>query len=215
MTLLCTGYEPFGDHGTNPSEAVAARLDGTTVDGERIVGETLPVAFGTAGDRMRDLLAEHDPAAVVSTGLAADRATVTVERVGVNVAHAAGTPDNAGAAPADERIDPDGADAYLATLPVRATVEACLDAGVPARVSDTAGTHLCNDLLYETLAALDGRETRVPAGFLHLPATPEAAARAAREADDGSVSPSLPLDLSIRAVEIALKTAVDDRGGYS
>lgn len=203
MTLLCTGFESSSERGTDPSGELADRLDGTTVAGDRVVGETLPAEVGPAGDRMRELLSEHDPAAVVATGPAADRTAVAVERVGVNVVERA-----AGAAPADGRIDPDGADAYLATLPVRATVEACLDAGVPAHVSDTAGTRLGNDLLYETLAAFDGREEPVPAGLLRPPTTPEAAARAARAADDGSVRPSLPLDLSVRAVELALGTAV-------
>ncbi|ESP87385.1 pyroglutamyl-peptidase I [Candidatus Halobonum tyrrellensis G22] len=79
---------------------------------------------------------------------------------------------------------------------------------MPARVSNTAGTHLCNGLLYETLAALDGSGT--PAGFLHLPATPAAAARDALEAArGGSVAPSLPLGLSARAVELAFETALD------
>lgn len=201
MALLCTGFEPSGDRGTDPSGELADRLDGRPVAGDRVVGETLPAEIGAAGDRMRELLSEHDPAAVVATGPAADRAAVAVERVGVNVV-------DAGAS--DERIDPDGADAYLATLPVRATVEACLDAGVPAHISDTAGTHLGNDLLYETLAALEGCEGPVPAGLLRPPTTPEAAARAAREAGDGSVRPSLPLDLSVRAVELALETAVGD-----
>ncbi|WP_435145834.1 peptidase [Halobaculum sp. P14] len=210
MTVLCTGYEPFGDHETNPSGAVARELDGATVSGHDVVGDVLPVVLGDAGGRVRALVDEHDPSAVVATGLAAGRSAVSVERVAVNVADTAGTPDNDGNDPVDDRIDPDGRDGYLATLPVRRTVEACLDAGVPARVSNTAGTHLCNDVLYETLAALDG--TGVPAGFVHLPATPEQAARKAGDdaaARGGSVTPSLPLDLQTGAVRIAFETALD------
>lgn len=212
MTVLCTGYEPFGDHEANPSGEVAEALDGRTVAGHGVVGRVLPVAFGPAEERMADLIDEHDPAAVVATGLAAGRNAVGVERVAINVADTVGVPDNAGNDPVDDRLDPTGPDARLSTLPVRETVEACLEAGVPARVSNTAGTHLCNGILYRTLGLLSGTDT--PAGFLHVPATPEQAARAARAANDGdaarggSVTPSLPRALDERAVEIAFEAAL-------
>ncbi|MFC7096909.1 peptidase [Halobaculum marinum] len=209
MTLLCTGYEPFGDHETNPSQETAAALDGRTVAGHEVVGETLPVAFDRAGEELAALVDEHDPAAVVATGLAAGRSAVCVERVAINVADTVGVPDNDGADPVDEALDPDGADARLSTLPVRETVEACLDAGVPARVSNTAGTHLCNGILYRALALLEGTDT--PAGFLHLPATPAQAAAAARDGEaarGGSVRASLPRELDERAVELAFETAL-------
>lgn len=209
MTLLCTGYEPFGDHDTNPSGEVAESLDGATVAGHDVVGAVLPVAFGPAEERMRELLDEHDPAVVVATGLAAGRAAVCVERVAVNVADTVGVPDNAGNDPVDERLDPEGRDARLSTLPVRETVEACLDAGVPARVSNTAGTHLCNGILYRTLAMLADSDT--PAGFLHLPATPEQSAASGADGEatrGGSITPSLPRELDERAVELAFETAL-------
>lgn len=212
MTVLCTGYEPFGEHETNPSGEVAGALDGSTVAGHDVVGAVLPVEFDAAGRRVRDLVDDHDPAAVVSTGLAAGRNGVAVERVAVNAADTVGTPDNAGNDPVNERIDPDGRDAYLATLPAGRTVRACLDAGVPARLSNTAGTHLCNDLLYETLAYLNATGRDVPAGFLHLPATLEQAARTAREGEaarGGSLTPCLPLEADERAVRTAFEVALD------
>ncbi|WP_435062307.1 peptidase [Halobaculum sp. EA56] len=214
MTLVCTGYEPFGDHDTNPSGSVAEALDGRRVAGHEVVGRTLPVAFDAAGPAMADLIGAHDPAAVVATGLAAGRSAVCVERVAVNVADTVGTPDNAGNDPVDEALDSDGPDARLATLPVRAVAEACLDEGIPARVSNSAGTHLCNALLYRTLATLDGSDT--PAGFLHLPSTPAQAAAVAREdgaARGASVRASLPLDLDERAVELAFETALASTDG--
>ncbi len=216
MTVLCTGYEPFGDHDVNPSGEVAEALDGRTVAGHEGVGRVLHVAFGAAEDRMADLIDEHDPAAVVATGLAAGRSAVCVERVAINVADTVGVPDNDGNDPVDERLDPTGPDARRSTLPVRETVEACLAAGVPARVSNSAGTHLCNGILYRTLALLEGTDT--PAGFLHLPATPEQAATAASEGEatrGGSVQPSLPRTLDERAVELAFETALGSDGGRS
>ncbi|MFC6786505.1 hypothetical protein ACFQFH_11570 [Halobaculum halobium] len=210
MTLLCTGYEPFDDHEVNPSGELAEALDGRTVAGHEVVGRVLPVAFDAAEARMADLLDEHDPAVVVATGLAAGRTAVCVERVAINVADTVGVPDNAGNDPVDERLDPTGPDARRSTIPVRETVQACLDAGVPARASNTAGTHLCNGILYETLSLLEGTDTS--AGFLHLPATPEQAATTASEGEaarGGSVRPSLPRALDERAVEQAFATALE------
>ncbi|NHX35268.1 MULTISPECIES: pyroglutamyl-peptidase I family protein [Halolamina] len=204
MTLLCTGYEPFGDHETNPSERVARELDGGTVAGHEIVGEVLPVEFDRVADELAALIDEHDPATVVATGLAAGRTTVSVERVGINVDDAVTVPDNADDSPHDERIDPAGADAHLATIPVVESVEALLDAGIPARVSNSAGTHCCNHALYSLLEDHD-----VPAGFLHLPLTP-AGAVAETEAPErgGGVQASLPLSLQVEGVRTVLETTV-------
>jgi len=218
MTLLLTGYEPFGDHDTNPSAAVARDLDGERVAGREITGHVFPVEFDAAIDEMRALLDDHDPEAVVATGLAAGRPAVSVERVGVNVADCAGTPDNADAQPYDERLR-EGADApaaYFATLPVVESVEDLLDAGIPARVSNTAGTHLCNAVLYGTRDYLEteGYGASVPTGFVHLPLTPEGAARKATEGEatsGGSVHPSLPLSVQRRAVRRVFETTVADR----
>lgn len=230
MTLLLTGYEPFGDHDRNPSAATARELDGTTVaDREtnashQIVGRVLPVEFGRATDEMRDLVDDHDPDAIVATGLAAGRNAVSVERVGVNVADCAGIPDNADAEPRNERIRGDGGSAsdseggppaaYFATLPVVEVVEDLLGAGIPARVSNTAGTHLCNNILYQTRAYLEeqagenagdseGVGSGIPMGFVHLPLTPEGAAAKAQEGEatsGGGVEPSLPLEIQTEAI---------------
>ncbi|MEM4780053.1 MAG: pyrrolidone-carboxylate peptidase [Halalkalicoccus sp.] len=199
MTVLLTGYEPFGEHTNNPSETLARDLDGERVSGREVVGRVLPVEFGRAGKALETAIDEIDPELVLSTGLAAGRSTVSVERVAINVTEAGETPDNAGETPRNERIAPDGPDAYLATVPVVEWVETLLEAGIPARVSNTAGTHCCNHALYTAR-----RYTDAPAGFVHLPLTPEMAAerestRAA--AGGGAIPPSMPLDLQRRAVE--------------
>ncbi|WP_373190230.1 peptidase [Halolamina sp.] len=171
MTLLCTGYEPFGDHDENPSKQVAERLDGETVAGHEVVGAVLPVEFDRVGDELAGLVAEHDPDTVVATGLAGGRSAISVERVGINVDDAVTVPDNAENAPHATPIVADGADAHLSTIPVVESVTAMLAAGIPARVSNSAGTHCCNHALYSLLEQFEqeGRET--PAGFVHLPYT--------------------------------------------
>jgi pyroglutamyl-peptidase len=204
MTLLCTGYEPFGDHDTNPSRQVARELDGETVAGHDVVGAVLPVEFDRVADELAALIDEHDPAAVVATGLAAGRTTVSVERVGINVDDAVTVPDNADDSPHDARIEPAGADAHLSTIPVVGSVEALLESGIPARVSNSAGTHCCNHALYSLLENHD-----VPAGFVHLPLTPEGAVAEAEAPErGGGVQASLPLSLQVEGVRTVLETTV-------
>ena len=212
MTLLLTGYEPFGDHETNPTERVARRLDGENVAGHDVVGRVLPVEFDAAGDRMRNLLDDHDPDVVLAMGLAAGRAGVSVERVGLNVADAGSVPDNAEAQPHHERVQEGGDAAYFATVPVVEITRELLADDVPARVSNSAGTHLCNDVLYETRSYLEATDRDVPAGFVHLPCTPEQAARKAREADGdaGALQPSLPLSTQVAAVRTAFEVTLAD-----
>ncbi|MBP1986056.1 pyroglutamyl-peptidase I family protein [Halolamina salifodinae] len=204
MTLLCTGYEPFGDHETNPSERVARELDGATVAGHEAVGAVLPVEFDNVADELAALIDEHDPDAVIATGLAGGRSTVSVERVAVNVDDAVTVPDNADNSPYNERIEPAGADAHFATIPVVESVEALLEAGIPARVSNSAGTHCCNHALYSLLENHD-----VPSGFVHLPFTPKGAVSEAEAPErGGSVPASLPLSLQVDGVRRVLATTV-------
>lgn len=227
MTVLCTGYEPFGDHEANPSAMVADRLDGRTVAGHDVVGRVLPVEFDALRGELEALLDEHDPDVVVGMGLAGGRASVAVERVGINVADAVTVPDNADADPENRRVDDAGPDAYLATLPVVDAVRDLLDAGIPARVSNTAGTHCCNDHLYTTHRLLDerGKLARdkvgdgvdgggsdgagVPAGFVHLPLTPAMAAGDAADENahrGGGVRPSMDVTLQVDAVQRVVET---------
>ncbi|MEF8774583.1 MAG: pyroglutamyl-peptidase I [Halobacteriales archaeon] len=204
--ILLTGYEPFGEFEINPSGEMARRLDGQTVAGQTVAGEVLPVAFDRTADRMADLIDERDPDAVVATGLAGGRSAVAVERVGINVDDAVGTPDNDGADPEDVQIHADGPAARFATLPVGAVVERCLDRGIPARLSNSAGTHLCNHLLYATREHVERAGLAVPVGFVHLPLHPEEAIRQADEpARGGGVAASMPLELQADAVETAIE----------
>lgn len=203
--LLLTGYEPFGEYEINPSAHVARELDGETVADHPVVGEVLPVDFGAAGEIVRDLIADHRPDAVVGTGLAAGRTAVSVERVGVNVDDCVGVPDNADAEPRNQPIDPGAPDAYFATLPVTRAVEKLRDRGIPARLSNTAGTHLCNHFLYATRRHAEREDLDRPVGFVHLPHSPDGAIRQADEAaHGGSVPASMPHSMQVDAVRTVL-----------
>ena len=213
MTILCTGYEPFGDHEDNPSMRVAEALDGESVAGHDVIGAVLPVEFDAVGDELRDLVDEHDPAAAVATGLAGGRTGLSVERVGINLDDAVTVADNAGRSPEKTPIDADGVDARFATMPVVETVETMLAADVPAAVSNSAGTHCCNHALYSLVDLFAGRGADVPAGFVHLPYTPEqAVAEAEAPERGGGVQASVAFETQVEGVRIALETTVGGAG---
>lgn len=169
-TVLVTGFEPFAGAADNPSGDAVRRLARDWDGPERLVTEVLPVTFADAAARVCALIDEHDPVAVVAVGLAEGRAELTPERVAVNLADAR-IPDNAGAQPVDEPVVAGGPAAYLTTAPVKHAVAALLAAGLPAAVSHTAGTFVCNHVFYAALhhLATTGR-AHVPATFVHVPA---------------------------------------------
>lgn len=174
--LLVTGFEPFGGDAINPSWEVARALDGAVVDGARVVAVQLPCVFGEALAVLAAALDTHRPRIVLSLGLAANRSAMSVERVGINVDDAR-IPDNAGAQPIDRPVVLGAPAAYFATLPIKAIVAALQQAGLPAEVSQTAGTFVCNHVLFGLMHQLR-RRRGVRGGFMHLPLLPEQAAAA-------------------------------------
>jgi pyroglutamyl-peptidase len=189
-TVLLTAFEPFGPRPGNSSLAALERVAAEPPEGVALATGVLPVTFDGAWPALRECVAETAPDAVLLLGQAARRGRVEVERVALNVADT-DEPDNAGSCPRDEPVDPDGPVGLLATIPVRAIVDALRADGVPAAVSSSAGTYVCNATLYAALRHLD-----VPAGFIHLPCTPEQVV--------GEDVPSMDAAVSARAVRTAL-----------
>ena len=167
MKLLVTAFEPFGGEAENVSQKALALLP-EEIDGAQIVRRVLPVVFGEAGAALRRAVKETEPDAVLCLGEAGGRSALTPERVAVNLRDAR-IPDNAGAQPADEPIVPGGPAAYFATLPVRAMCGAIRAEGLPAELSNTAGTFVCNEVMYTLLHLLAAEHPGVRGGFLHLP----------------------------------------------
>src|SRR5262249_41237865 len=156
--ILVTGFEPFGSHPVNPSADLAKAVGGRRVGGCRVESAVLPVHHVESAAGARALLAGLAPAAVLHLGLAQGRARVGVERVARNVM-ASRTPDNAGFRADGEPCVPGGPAGYFATLPLTAILAALTAEGVPAYISDTAGTYLCNQTLYATLHEIACRGT--------------------------------------------------------
>lgn len=190
-TLLITGFEPFGGETINPAwEAVKALPE--QIGGWQLRKLQIPTVFSLAAARTLACAAEYRPDAVLCIGQAGTRSAVTPEYVGINLRHAR-IADNLGNQPQDEPVVPGGPTAYFATVPVRAMTAAIEAQGIPAAVSYTAGTYVCNDLLYTLLHHYAG--TPVRAGFIHVPFLPE-------QAPQGVAS--MPLAQMIRALEAAV-----------
>jgi len=194
-TVLMTGFDPFGGESVNPSWEVVKQLEGMHIDGCRVVTRQLPCVFGEALSVLNAAIDELDPTLVIAVGQAGGRADVTVERVGINVDDAR-IPDNIGQQPVDVAIVADGPAAWFSTLPIKAMVAALREAGVPASVSQTAGTFVCNHVMYGLLHKLADKPG-AKGGFIHIPYLPEQAA-----AHPGA--PSMAAQTVKQALEIAI-----------
>lgn len=196
-TILLTGFEPFGGSQTNPSQLVALALDGKGVGRCQIKSDVLPVDRIDGPQALLEKMAFYHPAAVVCLGEASRRAVVSVEKIAVNWMDFR-IPDNQGEQLSDQMIDPEGPAAYFSTLPVREICMEILSGGIPAEISMSAGTFLCNQVFYTGLHSLATQSLVVPMGFIHLPSLPEQASRVS------SPIASMSLETSLHAVEIAL-----------
>jgi pyroglutamyl-peptidase len=201
-TILLTAFEPFGGDPVNPSLLIARQLHGETVAGARVVMVELPCVFHRALVVLDEALARTRPTLAVALGLAAGREGLSIERVAINVDDAR-IPDNVGAQPVDEAIAPEGPAAWFSTQPIKAMVAALKQAGVPASVSQTAGTFVCNHVFYGLQQRLAG--TGVRSGFIHVPLLPEQAAQYPGK-------PVLALEDQVRGVRLALEVAMTHRG---
>lgn len=195
MKILYTGFEPFGGEAVNPSYE-ALRLLPEMIGGAEVLRLRIPTEFGRGAAVLSEALARWRPDCVICVGQAAGRAAVTPEVVAINLRDAR-IPDNAGNQPRDSRVDEDGPAAFFTRLPARRIVERCRARGIPAALSYTAGTFVCNELMYCLLREAGARYPDMVCGFIHVPCAPEqAAAQAAPQ-------PSMTLAMMAEALEIA------------
>ena len=197
-TVLLTGFEPFNNETVNPAWEAVRALEGWAGQGFAVKVLQLPCVFGQANQMLHETLARFKPAVVIAVGQAGGRVDLSVERVAINVDDAP-IPDNAQRQLVVEPVVAGGPAAYFSTLPIKAIVAALRDAGLPASVSQTAGTFVCNHVFYGLMHATAGKKVR--AGFIHIPYLPEQAA-----AHPGAASMALA-DL-VRGLKIAVETAV-------
>ena len=213
--LLVTGFEPYGGRQVNPAAEVVQALDGATIDDFTVIGAILPVSQRGLRARLEAVLTELRPAIVISLGLAPGETMRRLERFGLNLLDFE-IADNEGTCLEDAPVEADGGTALRASLPLRAIERALLDAGIPVRLSSTAGTFLCNSTLDNLLRILEERFPAALGGFIHLPYLPEQVAQLLAdgkrnrrlELAQRSDTASMDLATQLRAVRIAMGEAV-------
>jgi pyroglutamyl-peptidase len=196
MKLLLTAFDPFGGETINPAQLAVEQVRDRIGDVE-IVKQLVPTVFGKSFAVVAEAIARERPDVVLCIGQAGGRYALTPERVAINVADAT-LADNEGNQPIDQPIVENGPAAYFTTLPIKAMVAAIREAGIPASVSNTAGTYVCNQLMYGVLHLLALQYPGVRGGFLHVPYIPSQVAHLA------SPMPSLSLPDIVRGIEAAI-----------
>ena len=203
--LLITGFQPFDGESVNPALEVAKGLQGKTINGYEVIAREIPVVRFEALKAVQAAIEELQPNAVITIGQAGGRPDITVERVGINIDDFR-IPDNKGNQPIDEPVVTGGPVAYWATLPIKKMVANVKAQGIPASVSNSAGTYVCNHLLYGLLHYLTTQgKTAIPAGFIHIPYLPEQ--MAVRSGKDAQIA-TMSLDTLLKGFE-AMIAALD------
>ena len=196
-TILVTAFDAFGGEDINPALEIARRLP-HKIGGTRIITAEIPTEFALAARVAQENIDKHMPDAVVCLGQAGGRHAITPERVAINLIDAP-IADNAGALLVDAPINPAGPTAHFATLPLKSMVQAIRAHNIPAELSTTAGTFVCNFLMYSVLDYLAASDLDIPAGFIHVPYIPEQ-----------DQQPAVPLDDMVAGITAALEALIAD-----
>ena len=209
--IVITGFPPYGGRSLNPAYEIMRAMEGKTIEGVEVIGRLLPVSIKALASEVGKIIEEDQPSAVISFGLCPGEALIRLERVALNIVDF-DIPDNDGTILQDAALSGNGAEARFATLPLRRIELAMLEAGIPAKISSTAGTFLCNACLYRFLEATEGRFPRTICGLIHVPYLPGQVARAlARRKKPGLAGvekcewPSMDLSTLVDAAEIAAR----------
>lgn len=200
--ILVTGFDPFGGEQINPALEAIKRLP-TLINDTQILTYEIPTVFHKSGRLLQDYLLKEQPDAVLLVGQAGGRSAISLERVAINMDDAR-IPDNEGNQPIDEVINPQGAPAYFTTLPIKRIVQALKQHQIPAIVSNSAGTFVCNHLMYYLLDTLAAQKANVIGGFMHIPYLPS-------QVVDQPNQPSMALDQIVKAIEITLATIIKNQ----
>ena len=201
MRILFTGFDPFGGEKMNPAfEAVKLLPD--TIAGAEVIKVEIPTVFNKGPEVMLEAVKKYEPDYVICVGQAGGRQTFTPEFVGINYQDAR-IKDNSGAQPIDVKIVEDGADAYFTLLPVRSIVQELKSRGIPASISYTAGTFVCNDVMYRLLHYINTTGSKIIGGFIHVPYACEQAVNLP------ATTPSMSLQMISDGLRIAAEVTIN------
>lgn len=197
MRILVTGFDPFDQEEINPSYEVVKNLP-NRINGHEILKVELPTAFKKSAEVIEEVIEELKPDAVLCIGLASGRAALSLEKVAINLAEAR-IEDNDGHKPCDESLREDGPAAYFSNLPIKRMVEEIRKADIPAEISYTAGTYVCNSLMYHLLYLAEQKFPGLKGGFIHVPDLPLAKKSKHR------LTPSMSLEDMVEGISIAIE----------
>jgi pyroglutamyl-peptidase len=197
--VLLTGFEPFGGASFNPSGAVVQEIGRHGIDGVEIITAVLPVEFKRSAEILIDLIKTHQPSVVISLGQAEGRDFIGPEQVAINLADAR-IADNAGVKLENQKVDPNEADGYFSTLPIRAIVDAISALGINANISYSAGAFICNEIFFTAQSFLQA--STVISGFIHLPLAPN-------QSPEFPGLPTMPLEDQVAAIRAAIQVSID------
>lgn len=202
MKILLTGFDPFGDDKINPSIELVKRID-EKIDSAKIFKIEIPTVFKKSGEILEENIKKIRPDVILSIGQAGGRSAISLERIAINIDDAR-IFDNLGEKPIDEKIRINGENAYFSNLPIKKIVEEIKKENIPAEISNSAGTFVCNHLMYEALY-LAKKYKNIRAGFIHIPYLPE-------QVINKTNIPSMDLENSLKAINIAIKTIINYDG---
>ena len=202
MKILITGFDPFGNSTINPAYEAVKRLP-DVVKGAEIVKLEIPTVFYKCGEVLEEAVKRESPDVVICVGQAGGRSSITIEKTAINLIEAR-IPDNEGKQPFDTPVCEDGPTAYFASIPVKAMVKKIYDNKIPAKVSYTAGTFVCNDIMYRLLYMIDKKYPKMKGGFIHVPYLTE------QVLDLPEGTPSMSAETIAKALEYSLEAVIEN-----
>ena len=197
--VLITGFDPFGGEAVNPA-LEAVKLIADEIEGYEIIKLEVPTVFKKSIETMREAIAKEQPEIVLCIGQAGGRFDITIERVAINVDDAR-IKDNDGNQPVDTKVFADGENAYFSNLPIRAMMKNINDHDIPASISNSAGTFVCNHLMYGLLYLIDKEFPNMKGGFIHVPFLP-------KQVIGKKNIPYMSVNDIVKALELAIEAAL-------
>jgi len=201
MKILITGFDPFGGENINPALEAVKKLP-STILGQEVIKIEIPTVFRKSLEKIEEYIQKHNPDVVISVGQAGGRFGITPERVAINMDDAR-IKDNEGNQPIDISIFEDGENAYFSNLPIKAMVKEMNDNGIPASVSNTAGTFVCNHVMYGILYLIDKKYPNIRGGFIHVPYIPSQVIAKPN-------MPSMSIDDIAKGLELSIKAIIEN-----
>ncbi|PGV59415.1 pyroglutamyl-peptidase I [Bacillus thuringiensis] len=199
-TVLLTGFDPFGGESINPAWEVAKSLHEKTIGEYKIISKQVPTVFQKSISVLKEYIEELNPEMIICIGQAGGRPDITIERIAINIDDAR-IADNEGNQPVDVPVVEEGAIAYWSMLPMKAIVKRLQEEGIPASVSQTAGTFVCNHLFYGLMHELEKHDKKIKGGFIHIPFLPE-------QASNYPGQPSMSLSTISKGIELAIEVTM-------